>query len=956
MASRTIYSPAFLITRRAIASVFKITLFSELGADLEHLALLKDKSKKNVRKRRHRAGWQVALRKRVPSQLPVPNLLSLNARSIIKKSPELDRLIATKEYSNVCGVMVQESWLTEDTDSRLISLEGFADYRCDRASASKIRGGGVVTYVRESWCRKNRVVFRYSSDSINCIVLFCKPRFLSNFSGVLLINLYIAPSCPPSELISFVDAISVGVNDFINTSLVLLGGDLNRVNLSFLYQLGLYNIVPFSTRLDACLDYVFVNHMECFTVRKRAPLSSSDHCIVHILPKVYSSLNRRCYLHSTYRRVRRRCLSPDNILALRTMLEETDFSLFADDDAETYCSTLMSYLNFCFEVCCPLETIFVRLDRFSSPLLKCLRRRKEAAYKSGRWEEVKRLSTEIRTEIRRLDALYASSLLNSAGSKDLWRVLQTLLGRKRTPNYCNLDLNKLNSSFVCKSTGQSLWLPTPAKVMSCYHPFSTLEVENILRTSKPGKSCGPGDVDPLVLKECAAIIAKPLTRLFNMLLVQGKLPDDWRIIRITPVPKSSNQSSQIPTKFRPIATTPIFLRVLEKMILSRIKPLFSSSSDPFQFAYKPNRSTLDSLASLEHSVLSSLDGKSKLIRCCFLDFCSAFNSIDRQTLLSKLCDSGVDSTILAWFQDYFTGRRQYITCGGRQSKLIANDCGVLQGAVLSPFLFSIYIDDLCSGDGNFLFKYADDLIFGRACLNDADCLSFKHCADRLFTLTSQRGLILNTTKTSEVVFSLRPSSVSALSDLHSLYVNGESLNRVPSIKYLGVLLSSTFSWSEYCNSVFAKIRRIAFFIRKLRYFKVSPKILQNFLTSCALPHILYCSPAVFPGLLKKDLQTLRRCIALLAKSSGSCFRDLIDTVIRMHFTACERFAGRIISDTSHPLNKPLCNCIPKRSTRNRFNLLYARTSAYRNSVLPYLARLLNNPEVLADELRAFFCN
>ena len=410
--------------------------------------------------------------------------------------------------------------------------------------------------------------------------------------------------------------------------------------------------------------------------------------------------------------------------------------------------------------------------------------------------------------------------------------------------------------------------------------------------------------------------------------------------------------SQIPIKFRPIATTLVFLRMLEKMILKRIKPLFSSSSDPLQFAYKPNRSTLDSLASLEHYVLSSLDSKSKLIRCCFLDFCSAFNSLDRNVLLSKLRDAGVDSTILKWFLDYFTGRNQYVTYGGKKSALISNDCGVLQGAVLSPFLFSIYIDDLCSGDGNFLFKYADDLVFGRPCLNDADCLSFKRCVEKIFTLTSQRGLILNTTKTNEVVFSLRPSSVSNLSDLHSLCANGESLNCVPSTKYLSVILSSNFSWSEYCNFFFAKIRKISFFVRRLRPFKVSPKILLNFLTSCALPHILYCSPAVFPGLLKKDLLILRRCVVTLAKSCGSSFTVLADTVIRMHFSACERFANRILSDTSHPLHKPLSDCLPKRSTRSSFNLMYARTSAYRNSVLPYLARQINNPKALEDELRA----
>ena len=299
----------------------------------------------------------------------------------------------------------------------------------------------------------------------------------------------------------------------------MLGGGLNRVDVSFLYQLELYNIVPFSTRLSAYLNYVFVNHSECFAVRKRTPLPSSGHCIVQILPRVYCSLYCLHYPQSTYRPVRRRGLGPDNILTLRTMIKETDFSLFADEDAMTYCSILTSYLNFCFELCCPLETVFVRLDRFSSPLLNWLSRREDTAYKIGRWEEVKRLSAEIVTEIRRLDALNASSLVSSTGFRVLWGALQTVLGSKRPPALHNLDLNKLNSPFICESPRHNPCLPTTARVISCYHPFSAVEVENTLRTTKPGKSCDPDGVHPPVLKEYAPFIAKPLTRLFNMVMV-----------------------------------------------------------------------------------------------------------------------------------------------------------------------------------------------------------------------------------------------------------------------------------------------------------------------------------------------------------------------------------------------------------------------------------------------------
>jgi hypothetical protein len=61
-----------------------------------------------------------------------------------------------------------------------------------------------------------------------------------------------------------------------------------------------------------------------------------------------------------------------------------------------------------------------------------------------------------------------------------------------------------------------------------------------------------------------------------------------------------------------------------------------------------------------------------------------------------------------WFQNYLSGRKQFVTINGQNSSLKEVLLGVPQGSILGPILFLLYINDLslCSHLKDFLF--ADD--------------------------------------------------------------------------------------------------------------------------------------------------------------------------------------------------------------------------------------------------------
>ncbi len=89
---------------------------------------------------------------------------------------------------------------------------------------------------------------------------------------------------------------------------------------------------------------------------------------------------------------------------------------------------------------------------------------------------------------------------------------------------------------------------------------------------------------------------------------------------------------------------------------------------------------------------------------------------------------------------------------------------------------------------------------------------------------------------------------------------------------------------------------LAFVVKKRRQFFTPAGFNHKFAEACIFPIIHYCSPAIFPGLLKHDFVLLKHSIKLISHVCGLSSSYLTNLVSESRIKASSDFAARILGD------------------------------------------------------------
>ena len=166
--------------------------------------------------------------------------------------------------------------------------------------------------------------------------------------------------------------------------------------------------------------------------------------------------------------------------------------------------------------------------------------------------------------------------------------------------------------------------------------------------------------------------------------------------------------------YRPISNLSFVSKLTEKNVAERLISHLQNKNlqEPLQSAYRKQCSTETALLKVQDDILKNLD-KQKGVVLLLLDLSAAFDTVDHGTLINTLKnEDGVTGECLAWIQSHLEERQQRVIINNNnRSDSMTLKCGVPQGSVLGPLLFSIYTIPLAAimrKHGILYHLYADD--------------------------------------------------------------------------------------------------------------------------------------------------------------------------------------------------------------------------------------------------------
>jgi len=294
--------------------------------------------------------------------------------------------------------------------------------------------------------------------------------------------------------------------------------------------------------------------------------------------------------------------------------------------------------------------------------------------------------------------------------------------------------------------------------------------------------------------------------------------------------------------------------------------------------YKPGSSTTTACLTIQDFISTALD-EGKIALMYSIDLTSAFDLIRPSLLVKAMLNSGIDKKLIQVILNFLTNRTGFVDFKGQNSYVSKIPIGCVQGSVLGPVLFNIYVNQLQTvvGEDVLCVSYADDSYVAVSCpVNETNFFLNKlsDIASRHINWLQSIGMICNASKSDFVAFGHQGLPL-------SLNINGSVIESKDQIKILGITFTSNLKWNRHVNLVISKCNRMSYMLRFLRL-HLNAEQHRRVIFSHFLSVLLYCS-SVWAGCV--SYQDNRRLNTLIYK------------VIRLN---CRDFS-RILS------NNAICN-------------------------------------------------
>ena len=343
------------------------------------------------------------------------------------------------------------------------------------------------------------------------------------------------------------------------------------------------------------------------------------------------------------------------------------------------------------------------------------------------------------------------------------------------------------------------------------------KIARIINKLGSTSALGNDNIPVSVLKLGVKVLASPISHLVNMSLSAGQVPSGFKKGIVVPVFKGKGKCPTDPSSYRPISLLPAMSKILEVVVKDALtRHLLQTNSLPnSQYGFRTGRSTTTAIGAAHAHWTKALQ-RGKIVGILAFDFSSAFDTVDPETLLSKLHGSGVQGKELKWFQSYLRGGQQCVDWDGTRSSYLPVKYGVRQGSILGPLLFITLMATLPQHIGleeDEICGYADDVCLWiegktisevRARLNQVACSFVDFAAANALSLNESKTQLLlagHITKVEREKFTIQ--------------VGKANIHPSSQMELLGVKFDTKLSSTPHVTSLAKAVRQRASLIARL---------------------------------------------------------------------------------------------------------------------------------------------
>ena len=747
---------------------------------------------------------------------------------------------------------------------------GFTLWRKDRYDKSDNtmnvrRGGEILIYISDKYSKyiKQPEFLTLINNDIEMMTLTMQYPYTRRMQLTLVYR------PPTGSHIKFVDSIRNVLCDLnlLKVDVVILGDyniNYNQRNSkgfkllkSFERESGLKQLVTADTRI--CRQYssridLILSNMKDINAVSVLDVLISDHFPITLVKKHRSVKTESKWITG-------RQYKKYDFKLFRTLLESRNWTqYFLETDPNVLWNDMKTALDDSLKIMCPIKTFKVHIqtsDWITADIRKNILLKKKLLKQSRKTklDEDWLLFREQRRKTSNLIRKSKSELVKdklhyySNNPKKFWEVINESFGNLKDKvqqdtilisedsnceipvesgaNYMNTFFCSIGSNKLCDKEildRYSVYNSNDVDYNSMCMEFEFIEVnwkcvKKVVNDIDIHKSSSVEHLNSKILKDAFIVLILQLTHLFNCSLGTNLFPDEWKLGKIIPIPKTKER--HYVTNWRPISLLALPGKLLEKLVHKQLFAhlKYNKLLSDKQHGFTSGRSTSTAIQDFMLFVCNNIN-KTHLCSGTFIDLSKAFDSLNHKLLLHKLKDYGILGKLAPWFESYLSNRCQKTLFNNIESNYMPVTHRVPQCSTLGPLLYILYVNDCFEKvvqESSSTIMYADNtVLLSNGENQDEAVLTNQLSFDRYIDWAENNCLSINVRKTKQMILCPR-SKNRTIDDLLVIRKDQDIVCNTSYYTYLGVDVDQNLCFENFLKSIIQKVNYKLYLFSKIRY-------------------------------------------------------------------------------------------------------------------------------------------